>query len=244
MSRSSEALLKLVNISYKVDGKDILSNISVGLHKKQITGVIGPSGAGKTTLLHLLNKLISPTTGDILLKGVNFKEIPSRNLRKQIGLVQQRPFLFPGTVKDNLLYGPKIWKIKYSNDDLLSLLDRVALEPEYLNKDIDKLSGGEKQRVSLARVLANQPSVLLLDEPTSSLDIASEEILETTIINLANKEIKVIIVTHSLEQTKRLTDQLLFLKEGQLIENKTTDEFFKTYNELEIKDFFKKENSK
>ncbi|MHA1228946.1 MAG: ABC transporter ATP-binding protein [Candidatus Hodarchaeales archaeon] len=233
-------LLTLEHVNYNVDNSQILSDISVEIDNESITGVIGPSGAGKSTLLYLLNKLISPSSGNIFLDGLNFNEIPTRSLRKKIGLVQQRPYLFPGTVKDNLLYGPKIWKIKYSDKELSTLLERVALEPEYLCKDVDKLSGGERQRVSLARSLANKPRVLLLDEPTSSLDIASEEILETTIKNLAKQGLKVIVVTHSLEQTKRLTDQLLFLKDGQLIENKTTEEFFSVFNESEIKDFFKR----
>ena len=142
-------------------------------------------------------------------------------------------------MKSNLLYGPKIWNIEYTAEALCKLLDTVGLETDFLNRNIDGLSGGEQQRVSLARSLANNPIVLLLDEPTTALDIVSEEIIENTLKRLAADNIKIIIVTHSLEQTKRLTDQLLFLKEGQLIEKTTSKDFFKRYNEQEIRSFFK-----
>ncbi|WP_455464199.1 ABC transporter ATP-binding protein [Candidatus Hodarchaeum mangrovi] len=229
----------LENVQYSFNEKNILSNISVKVESEGITGVVGPSGSGKTTFLKLINRLISPTKGRILFNGEDTTFIPVKQLRKKIGLVQQRPFLFPGTVKDNLLYGPNIWKIKYSLDELYSVLSRVALPPEFLNLNVENLSSGEQQRVSLGRTLANNPQILLLDEPTSSLDIVSEEILETTLRELAREKIKIIIVTHSLEQTKRLTDQLLFLKNGRLIEKINTKTFFDTYDEIKIRRFFK-----
>ncbi|MBK5114631.1 MAG: ATP-binding cassette domain-containing protein [Candidatus Heimdallarchaeota archaeon] len=209
-----------------------------------ITGIIGPSGSGKSTFLRLLNKLISPTKGIVRFKDVDIAEKESPELRKEIGMVLQRPFLFKGTVKSNLLYGPTIWKIDYTDEALCKLLDTVGLETDFLERNIDGLSGGEQQRVSLARSLANNPIVLLLDEPTTALDIVSEEIIENTLKRLAAECIKIIIVTHSLEQTKRLTDQLLFLREGQLIEKTTSKDFFKRYNDEEIHSFFKKTEGK
>ena len=120
------------------------------------------------------------------------------------------------------------------------LLEKVALDKDFLYRDIDGLSGGEQQRVSLARSLANKPKVLLLDEPTSSLDINSEEIIEETILKLRNEGIKIIIVTHSLEQTERITDSLLFMRDGKLVEKIHTADFFKQYDKKEIRTFFKK----
>ncbi|MHA1631114.1 MAG: ABC transporter ATP-binding protein [Candidatus Heimdallarchaeota archaeon] len=240
-NENSESIFSVQDVSFKIGSIQILSHITIEINKHKITGIIGPSGSGKSTFLRLLNNLISPTTGKIFFNGQDIAEIPPTLLRKQIGLVQQRPYLFEGTVKENLLYGPKIWGIDYSEDDLLHLLDKVALPHEFLERDIEGLSGGEQQRVSLARSLANEPQVLLLDEPTSSLDVISEEIIESTLKRLSEeRQVKVIIVTHSLEQTERLTEQLLFLKGGQLVETAPTEEFFTQYRNDEIRSFFKK----
>jgi len=244
LEESSTNIFSLDNVCFTIEDKIILHEINVEIGSNGITGIIGPSGSGKSTLLRLLNKLISPCKGIVRFKGKDIAEIDSHELRKEIGMVLQRPFLFKGTVKYNLLYGPKIWKIDYTDEGLYKLLDTVGLEDDFLERNVDGLSGGEQQRVSLARSLANNPIVLLLDEPTTALDIVSEEIIESTLKRLATKGIKIIIVTHSLEQTKRLTDQLLFLKEGRLIEKTTSKEFFKRYNDKEIHTFFKNKESK
>ncbi|MFX0061858.1 MAG: ATP-binding cassette domain-containing protein [Candidatus Hermodarchaeota archaeon] len=241
--KEDECPLCLEDVSYTVASKKILTNINVKIDKDGITGIIGPSGSGKSTFLRLLNKLITPTTGKILFQEKNYNEIPARYLRKEIGLVQQRPYLFEGTVRLNLEYGPKIWNIDYSDEDLINLLSEVALPSEFLDRDVESLSGGEQQRVSLARAMANKPVVLLLDEPTGNLDIVSEEIVENTLKNLAQGGTKIIIVTHSLEQTKRLTNQLLFLKDGQLVEKTATNRFFQQNSEEKIRHFFKKKET-
>lgn len=232
-------LFKIENIAFKIGETNILNQITVDIDSSDITGIIGPSGAGKSTFLRLLNKLISPSEGTIFFKNQDTKEISSQKIRKEIGLVQQQSFLFNGTVKENLLYGPKIWDIQYSDNDLIQLLQKVALGKEFLNRQVEGLSGGEQQRVSLARSLANKPNVLLLDEPTSSLDINSEEIIETTLKQLNREGIKIIIVIHSLEQTERLTQSILFLRKGKLIEKTSTDNFFSKYDINEIRSFFK-----
>ena len=243
-SNNDNFLFTLENVQLLINNNQILEDINVNIEQGSVTGIIGPSGSGKSSFLKLLNKLYSPTNGTIFFQGKDINELSTQNLRKDIGMVQQRPFLFPGTVRYNLEYGPKLWKINYSENDLINLLEKVALPTDFLDRNIEGLSGGEQQRVSLARILANKPSVLLLDEPTSSLDLASEEIFESTLKELISDGIKVIIVTHSLDQTKRLTDKLLFLKEGKLIEKSTTDEFFEKYNLEEIRSFFKKKEDK
>jgi putative ABC transport system ATP-binding protein len=236
---TQECIFSMHNVSFVIGDTTILSNISFNLTNAGITGIIGPSGSGKSTLLRLLNKLISPTEGDISFNGEEISSKSSPELRRQIGMVQQRPFLFSGDVKFNLLYGPKIWNVDYPDEKLKLLLKRVALDEDFIERNIDGLSGGEQQRVSLARTLANEPCAILLDEPTSALDIVSEEIIENTLKQLSQEGIKIIIVTHSLEQTKRLVDELLFLKDGRLVEKTTTKEFFSTYSDEEIRTFFK-----
>ncbi|NHJ49259.1 MAG: phosphate ABC transporter ATP-binding protein [Asgard group archaeon] len=234
-----ECMFSMQDVSFTIGDNEILSNLTFKLENSGITGIIGPSGSGKSTLLRLLNKLISPTEGVITFNGEEITNIASPELRKQISMVQQRPFLFTGDVRSNLLYGPRIWKVDYPDEKLKQLLKRVALDEDFLDRNIDGLSGGEQQRVSLARTLANDPCAILLDEPTSALDIVSEEIIENTLKQLSNEGIKIIIVTHSLEQTKRLVDELLFLKDGQLVEKTTAKEFFSTYSDDEIRIFFK-----
>ncbi|MGV9199559.1 MAG: ABC transporter ATP-binding protein [Promethearchaeia archaeon] len=242
--KKDQPLLCLKDLSYKINSKAILSNISIEIEESGITGIIGPSGSGKSTFLRIINWLISPSKGTILFRGKEYTQFSPQQLRKRIGLVQQKPFLFSGTVKKNLLYGPQIWDLHYSNEDLIKLLEKVALSAAYLERKVDKLSVGEQQRVSLARSLANNPEILLLDEPTSALDIVSEEIIEETLKSLRDESLKIIIVTHSLSQTKRLADQLLFLKDGRLEDLISATEFFQRYNEETIIGFFKRDNGR
>jgi putative ABC transport system ATP-binding protein len=237
-----KCLLNLDKIGYSVDEKTILNDITfdVGL-TGGITGIIGPSGAGKSTILRLINRLISPTSGTICFNEEDYSTFSPRELRKKIGLVQQRAYLFQGTVRYNLLYGPNIWGIEYTDDDLIALLNKVGLSDEYLNRDVANLSEGEKQRASLARTLANKPQILLLDEPTSALDIVSEEIIEQTLLSLSKEGLTMIIVTHSLEQTERITDQVLLVKKGKIVEKTPTKVFFEENDKQVIKDFFKED---
>jgi putative ABC transport system ATP-binding protein len=243
LNQVNNSLLFIDNVYFRRNNLDILKKLTIKIEKKGITGIIGPSGAGKSTFLRLLNRLISPTNGNLYFKGQNYNILSPRKLRKEIGLVQQRAYLFNGTVKDNLLYGANIWDINYTEKEIKSLLEKVAFPTELLNRSIDNLSEGEKQRISLARCLANKPTIILMDEPTSALDINSEQIIEDTINKMATDGIKIILVSHNLSQTKRLTNQLLFLKNGSLIEKNSTKDFFKTHNEEEIRGFFKKKES-
>lgn len=233
-------LFHLDNVGFEIDGNSILSNITVDITDAGVTGIIGPSGSGKSTLLRLLNKLIPPSYGRISFRGTWFDRIPTRDLRKKVGLVQQKPFLFEGTVRENVEYGPKLWGLEYSTEGLIKLLKKVALPPKFLERDTRDLSVGEQQRVSLARTIANNPQILLLDEPTSSLDVASEKIVEETLKTLNKEGIKLVIVTHSLEQTKRMTNQVLFLKDGKLVEKTPSNTFFERNSEGKIRSLFQK----
>lgn len=134
MKQKDNELFKAVNVEFQVGETRILNEISTTINLNDITGIIGPSGAGKSTFLRLLNKLISPTKGNIYYKSQDTKKISPQKIRKEIGLVQQRPFLFNGTVKENLLYGPKLWNIEYLDEELVQLLQKVALEKKFLEK--------------------------------------------------------------------------------------------------------------
>ncbi|MFC0522619.1 ATP-binding cassette domain-containing protein [Pontibacillus salicampi] len=204
--------------------KHTLQDVSFQVKKEEKVVVFGPSGAGKSTLLHLFNRLQDPEEGTILFKGKDITTYEIPTLRREAGLVLQAPNLFPGTVLDNIKYGPELckrWKDEYAE----KLLEYVQLPKEMLHRVVDQLSGGEKQRVSLARTLANEPDVLLLDEPTSALDQHTMEDIEEVLNNLIRvHQLTMVMVTHNLRQARRLGDKGIFLSDGRIEEVGPIDE--------------------
>lgn len=217
-------LLQVKNLTYKTEGQTILSELSFSIITGERVAVYGPSGAGKSTLIRLLNRLDEPTSGTVLLEGQDYREVPPRKLRRRLGLVMQRPYLFPGTVAENIRYGPTAHGEDMGDDEIASLLAGVDLEG-YANRDVSNLSGGEAQRVSLARTLANKPEVLLLDEPTSSLDQAAQREVEETILSvLESQQVTCILVSHDPRQVKRLAERVLLLQGGELVADGPVEE--------------------
>ncbi|WP_394217825.1 ATP-binding cassette domain-containing protein [Halobacillus trueperi] len=197
----------------------VLQDINFSMEKQDKVILFGPSGAGKSTLLFLLNRLNDPEQGDIYFNGKPIEEHSITDLRKQVGLVLQAPNLFPGTVLDNIKYGPSLFG-EWEEHKGKELLDYVQLPSDYLDRDVDQLSGGEKQRVSLARTLANSPEVLLLDEPTSALDYrTAEEIEEVLECLMEEHKLTMLMVTHNLSQARRLGNRGLFISDGQILED-------------------------
>ena len=172
---------------------------------------------GKSSLLRLLNRLDEPTSGTVYLKGIDYRTIPARELRRRVGMVTQRPFLFPGNVAQNLRYGPAQRGEELPQEVLEELLLRVGLSG-YGDRNVANLSGGEAQRVSLARALANRPEILLLDEPTSSLDddakLEVEGLLETI---MHGQGLTCTVVTHDAAQAVRLAKRALLLVSGRVV---------------------------
>ncbi|MET3684276.1 putative ABC transport system ATP-binding protein [Alkalibacillus flavidus] len=196
----------------------VLSDVSFSIEPRDRLIIFGPSGSGKSTLLHLFNRMDDPETGHVLLQGKPIEDYTITLLRKRVGLVMQQPYLFDGTVEDNLRFGPDLFE-EWQSDEGKRLLELVNLPKEFLTKQVDELSGGEKQRVSLARTLANQPDVLLLDEPTSALDERNIEAVEQDLIHLIDQHrLTVVMVTHSIEQARRIGTKGLFLEDGQIAE--------------------------
>jgi putative ABC transport system ATP-binding protein len=194
----------------------LLRDISFVLEPGEVLAVVGPSGAGKSTLLRLLNRLDEPTNGEVLLKNVDAKTIPPRELRRLIGMVMQRAYLFPGTVAENLAYGPMQHGHSVTSEEINKLLEQVGLFG-YADRDALTLSGGEAQRVAITRALANQPEVLLLDEPTSALDETARRGIETLLESLVRqRHLTCVWVTHSMEQARTVADKVLALESGQM----------------------------
>ena len=212
-------VLECIHLSRKLtdgSGKLLLDDISFGLERSEILAVVGPSGAGKSSLLRLLNRLDEPSGGQVLLEGRDYRELTPRQLRRRIGMVMQRPFLFPGTVAENIAYGPRQAGLEIPPAAIEDLLSQVGLE-SYSPRHVATLSGGEAQRISILRALANDPELLLLDEPTSSLDeiakLAVEDVLATLI---ERRRLSCIWVTHDRDQARRLASNTLTLENGRV----------------------------
>lgn len=220
---------------------DHLKKIHLKIDRGTKTAVIGPSGAGKTSLFLLLNRLKDPVSGKILFLGRALKKYPVRQLRKRVGLVLQSAELFEGTVLDNLRYGPSLFG-EWDERKAGKLLEMVHLPRSYLQRDAEKLSGGEMQRVALARTLANEPDVLLLDEATSALDVATTEAVEDSLRHyLAEKKATLLFITHRLNQAARLSERTIYLEEGRIVESGPTERLLKNPESSELQRFLKGE---
>ncbi len=208
--------------------RKVLDNISYGFKKNKITAILGSSGCGKTTLLHALNDIISEEenvklSGDIRLEGRSVYSMQKESLRKEVGLVFQTPVVFPMSIYKNMSYALNYHSThskKEIEDIIKEKLEFSGLYDEVkdkLKKSALKLSGGQKQRLCIARALTIEPKVLLLDEPCSALDIENTLLIEKLLSSLS-ENISIIIVTHNIEQAKRIGDEILTMKSGQLFE--------------------------
>lgn len=207
------ALFAFRDVFVAVDGAPVLSGVTAVVPQRQLTVVAGPSGSGKTSLLRLCNRLDVPTHGSIEFRGHNLLQIDPRKLRRRVGMVFQRPVLFPGTVRDNLLAADGT----ATEAKMQSALGDVELDSSFLDRIGDDLSGGEAQRVCLARALMCEPEVLLMDEPTASLHPSASRTLESTVRRLKTESaVDVIWVTHDLDQIDRLAEYLVVLTEGHV----------------------------
>jgi putative ABC transport system ATP-binding protein len=213
----SAAMLETKQLSRSVGQKVLVENISVAVGPAELLAVVGPSGAGKSSFLRLLNRLDEPTAGTVLLKGEDYRSIAPQELRRRVGMLLQTAYLFPGTVAANVAFGPSQRGESLPSAQIASLLERVGL-PGFADRDIVHLSGGEAQRVALARTLANLPEVLLLDEPTSALDPESVRGVEELILGLVEeRRMACVIVTHDNAQAMRLAPRTMIMEAGRLV---------------------------
>ena len=166
---TSDPIVRTEHLGRVVKDKVLVDDVTFEVRTGEVLAIVGPSGSGKSSLLRLLNRLDEPTSGTVYVEGIDYRQIAPRELRRKLGLVNQRPYLFPGAIEENLQFGPRQRGESLSRESIEQLLARVGLKG-YASRNVANLSGGEAQRVSVARTLANSPLVLLLDEPTSALD--------------------------------------------------------------------------
>ncbi|MBM0047089.1 ABC transporter ATP-binding protein [Anaerococcus sp. mt242] len=206
-------MFKFEHVKYK----DIIDIDNLNINLGEVTCIIGPSGSGKSTCLRLINKLISPTTGIISLNGENIANINSVEYRRKVPMLSQSPVSFPGNIRDNLLMGRKFQgKNEVSDSDLQNALDKVSLD-EPLDKNIENLSGGEQQRVSIARLMLLDSDIFLLDEPSSALDDITEDFVIKSMVNMAKSQNKTIIyVTHSNSMAEKYSDRVIKIVDGRV----------------------------
>ena len=218
-----------------------LKNINLTINESEITVFIGPSGSGKTTLLKMINRLEDNTTGEVKINGKNVKEYDIHKMRWDIGYALQQVALFPHmNVEENIAIVPELkkWKKEKINARIDELLHMVGLEPEkYRKRKPSELSGGEAQRVGIARALAADPKIILMDEPFSALDPITRASLQEDVKKLQKQINKTIVfVTHDIEEAFLLGDKICIIQDGELIQSGTKQEIISN----PINDFVKK----
>ena len=238
--------IKTLNLHY--GDFHALKNVSMDIPKNQITAFIGPSGCGKSTLLKTLNRMNDlvegcRAKGEVRLCGADiYKELDPNDLRKRVGMVFQKPNPFPMSIYDNIAYGPRTHGIRSKSklDEIVekSLRDAAIWDEvkDRLKKSALGMSGGQQQRLCIARALAVKPEVLLMDEPTSALDPISTSKIEDLALEL-KKSYTIIIVTHSMQQAVRISDKTAFFLLGEVVEQGGTEQIFSMPKDKRTEDY-------
>ena len=243
----SDELITFHDFGVAYDKKKVLTGVNTSIRSGRITAIIGPSGCGKSTLLKAMNRMLetqkdAEVFGSIHLNGVNIHTMEPELLRRKIGMVFQTPTPFPMSIQKNMTYAPLYYGV--SGKQKLEKLIREKLEvtglwdevKDDLNKSALKLSGGQQQRLCIARALTADPEILLLDEPCSALDVKSTQIIEELLLKL-KETYTIVIVTHNLFQARRIADDCIFMLNGQLWEQNTTEAFFNHPQRQETRDY-------
>ena len=243
----SEELIRFHDFGVAYEKKTVLEGVNTAIRPGRITAIIGPSGCGKSTLLKAMNRMLetqkdAKVFGSIHLNGVDIHTMEPEALRRKVGMVFQTPTPFPMSIYKNMTYAPQYYGITGKKN--LDAIVREKLEvtglweevKDELGKNALKLSGGQQQRLCIARALTADPEILLLDEPCSALDVKSTQIIEELLLKL-KEHYTIVIVTHNLFQAKRIADDCIFMLNGQLWEQNTTEELFSNPRRQETKDY-------
>ena len=237
--------VKVINLVKTFGDNEVLKGINLTVNNNEVVVIIGPSGSGKSTLLRTLNKLEEPTSGSIIIDNVDIanKNADINTVRKNIGMVFQHFNLFNNlTVGENIMLAPVELKIedkKAASDQTKRLLETVGLSEKF-DARVQSLSGGQQQRVAIARALAMNPDIMLFDEPTSALDPEMVGDVLQVMKNLAKNGMTMIVVTHEMGFAKEVADRVVFVDDGQILEQGTPDQIFEHPKNERLRDFLNK----
>ena len=243
----NDSIITFHDFGVAYENKTVLEGVNTSIRRNRITAIIGPSGCGKSTMLKAINRMLelqsdAKMRGSIHLNGQDIHTISADELRRRVGMVFQTPTPFPMSIYKNMTYAPayygvtgkqKLEAVVREKLEVTGLWDEVKDE---LNKSALKLSGGQQQRLCIARALTAEPEILLLDEPCSALDVKSTQIIEQLLLKL-KETYTIVIVTHNLFQARRIADDCIFMLNGQLWEQNTTEELLGNPQRQETKDY-------
>lgn len=235
-------MIKIQNLNKKFGNNEVLKDINLDINKGEVVAIIGPPGSGKSTLLRCMNLLETPTKGHVIFEGNDLtkKGVQLEQLRQKMGMVFQNFNLFPHKkVKENIMLAPKLLKKNDDstlNEQAIELLDKVGLKDK---ADVypNQLSGGEKQRVAIARALAMHPDVILFDEPTSALDPEVVGDVLKVMKDLAKEGMTMVVVTHEMGFAKDVSDKVIFMADGVVVESGTPQKIFEKPQHERTKNF-------
>ena len=230
--------IEVINLSKKYKSKEAVNNINFKINENEIVGLLGPNGCGKTTTIGMILGLLKPTSGKVLINGMDIE-------KNKISLLNKMNFISPYielpkklTVRQNLIVYGKLYDIKNPNERIDYLSNKLRLN-ELLDKITGELSSGQKNRVSLAKALINDPSVLLLDEPTASLDPETGDFVRTFLENYKKeRKISVLLASHNMDEVKRLCGTVLMMKDGSIVNSGTPDHLIKKYGRKNLEEVF------
>ena len=230
--------IEVINLSKSYKSKQAVKNINFKINGNEIVGLLGPNGCGKTTTIGMILGLLKPTSGQVLINGINIE-------KNKISLLHKMNFISPYielpkklTVKQNLTVYGKLYNIKNLVEQIDYLSNELRLN-NFLDKITGELSSGQKNRVSLAKALINNPTVLLLDEPTASLDPETGDFVRTFLENYKKeKKISVLLASHNMSEVKRLCSSVLMMKGGDIIDSGTPDDLIKKHGRKNLEEVF------
>ena len=235
-------LVSVNNLSKNFSSFEAVKEISFSINESEILGLLGPNGCGKTTTIGMMLGLLKPTSGEVIINGLNVE-------KNRINLLKKMNFISPYielpkklTVKENLMVYGKLYSVHNINNRIDYLTETLRLS-EFINKKTGELSSGQKNRVSLAKAVVNDPDILLLDEPTASLDPETGDFVRTFIEKISSeKKMSILLASHNMNEVKRLCKSILMMKDGKIIDRGTPSEIINKHGKKNLEEVFLKLN--
>ena len=235
-------LVSVNNLSKNFSSFEAVKEISFSINESEILGLLGPNGCGKTTTIGMMLGLLKPTSGEVIINGLNVE-------KNRINLLKKMNFISPYielpkklTVKENLMVYGKLYSVNNINNRIDYLTETLRLG-EFINKKTGELSSGQKNRVSLAKAVVNDPDILLLDEPTASLDPETGDFVRTFIEKISSeKKMSILLASHNMDEVKRLCKSILMMKDGKIIDRGTPSEIINKHGKKNLEEVFLKLN--